>query len=363
MIDNRLALLTQGPDLASAGNNALNAFLGVQQNQRRNKLLDLNQQRTEFDQGLQRERMDLAQEQHDQSKKKEQLTVLGYMAQGLAKLPKEQRAAAKEQYKQMYLPVYGEEGVARFDNLPEDDETLAQMLSGLKAYLPQASAKLHKIGEGDKLVDGAGNVVADNPKAPDQTKGFGQEGKLRGEYTSFSKDFQKQNAAFGRIQAAANDPSPAGDLALIFNYMKLLDPGSTVREGEFATAQGAMAALDTAKEEGAIVPNFVMSYVKQLTEGTRLLPEQRQDFYGRSQMLFADAKEQNDRLAQRYTNLATGYGLDPTRVVIDMQTADPDKPVNLGGASVPPSLPEGTQANPDGTFTLPDGRVVRAKSE
>ncbi|MEM8882399.1 MAG: hypothetical protein AAGC82_17565, partial [Pseudomonadota bacterium] len=48
------------------------------------------------------------------------------------------------------------------------------------------------------------------------------------------KDFRKQAEAFGRIDASAFEPSPAGDLALIFNYMKVLDPGSVVRESEFA---------------------------------------------------------------------------------------------------------------------------------
>ena len=34
-------------------------------------------------------------------------------------------------------------------------------------------------------------------------------------------------------------PDAAGDMALIFSYMKMLDPNSTVREGEYATAQDA----------------------------------------------------------------------------------------------------------------------------
>ena len=44
------------------------------------------------------------------------------------------------------------------------------------------------------------------------------------------KSFAEQASAYGRVVASAEDPSPAGDLALIFNYMKVLDPGSTVRD-------------------------------------------------------------------------------------------------------------------------------------
>ena len=150
MIDNRLALMTKGPDLAGAGQNALSAFMGVQQNKRRNKLLELNQQQAEFDQNMQTQRFDLSkkafdlqEQQHraatqkqNQAKQQEQLQIFAQMAQGLAKLPQGERAAAKQKYKEMYLPIYGEEGVARFDNLPEDDSTLQQVLSGLSPYLP-----------------------------------------------------------------------------------------------------------------------------------------------------------------------------------------------------------------------------------
>ena len=46
--------------------------------------------------------------------------------------------------------------------------------------------------------------------------------------------------AYGRIHAAKDaPPSGASDIALLYGYMKVLDPGSTVREGEFATASNA----------------------------------------------------------------------------------------------------------------------------
>ena len=48
--------------------------------------------------------------------------------------------------------------------------------------------------------------------------------KLRGEFTNLSKEFIKQRDSFNRIEASAKDHSAAGDLALIFNFMKLLDP-------------------------------------------------------------------------------------------------------------------------------------------
>ena len=56
---------------------------------------------------------------------------------------------------------------------------------------------------------------------------FGDEDKLRDDFRSESKEFVKVRDAYGRI--LSTDASAAGDLALIFNYMKILDPGSVVR--------------------------------------------------------------------------------------------------------------------------------------
>lgn len=336
-VDTRLALLpAQGvAGFSDAVDNAFNTYYKSSANARQNALLDLQAQNQEANLSRQNALLDLQTQAAGRDAEKHNFQMdaakgaqLYRAMESLEKVPPESRVAQIEFMKDG-LRKYG------FDDDDWDilatDEGLAQGKQFLSQYAPASSSgKLHKVGKGDKLVDGNGNVIADNPEGPDTSKSFDHEGKLRGEYTKFAKDYQQQNAAFGRIQAAANDPSPAGDLALIFNYMKLLDPGSTVREGEFATAQGAMAALGRAEEEGQFVPNIVKSYVDQLTKGTRLLPEQRRDFYSRSQALFSEAKQQHEVLSNRYSTLAQQYELDPSRVVIDLQTADPEKSINLG---------------------------------
>ncbi len=139
-----------------------------------------------------------------------------------------------------------------------------------------------------------------------QQKTFENADKLRDEYTAGSKEFIKVRDAYGRIQAAAQEPSAAGDLALIFNYMKMLDPGSTVREGEFANAQNS-----------AGVPQRVTSLYNRLLNGQRLAAEQRQDFIGRSQKLFSSMERSQERLKLEYTRLANRNDIDPADVIID----------------------------------------------
>ena len=54
---------------------------------------------------------------------------------------------------------------------------------------------------------------------------------LRKEFTGLQKikDFSKVSDAYTRVVESSRDPSAAGDLALIFNYMKVLDPGPEPR--------------------------------------------------------------------------------------------------------------------------------------
>lgn len=161
--------------------------------------------------------------------------------------------------------------------------------------------------------------------APKQEKPdtFTDEAKLRAEYDKATKGFQDVTDSFGRIQASAEDPSPAGDLALIFNYMKVLDPGSTVREGEFATAQ-----------QSAGVPDRVVAQYNSVVNGQRLSESQRADFYNRAGKLYQKAADLYGQRKNQYAQLATNYGFDPEKIFVDKQVLD------VSQMEVPPP-PEG----------------------
>ncbi|MEM1149455.1 MAG: hypothetical protein AAGI03_02720 [Pseudomonadota bacterium] len=120
------------------------------------------------------------------------------------------------------------------------------------------------------------------------------------------KDFRKQAEAFGRIDASAFEPSPAGDLALIFNYMKVLDPGSVVRESEFATAARSGSYGDR-----------IQATVDQILAGTRLSEDQRADFVGRAQRLYADAERQYTAVRDQYAAIARDEGFEVDKALPD----------------------------------------------
>ena len=71
----------------------------------------------------------------------------------------------------------------------------------------------------------------------DPAKNFEQEEKLRKEYTKRTEKFGEVGTILSNLEASANAKNGPGDIALITGFMKMLDPGSVVRETEFATAR------------------------------------------------------------------------------------------------------------------------------
>lgn len=133
---------------------------------------------------------------------------------------------------------------------------------------------------------------------------FKAENSLRDEHTKQSGTFVKIRDAYGKLQAAARSPSAAGDIALIFGYMRMLDPDSVVREGEFATAQNA-----------ASIPDRIRNLYNRAVEGERLNDKQRADMVEQARKVYGEQKRGQDKLDRTYTDLANRYGLNPDNVV------------------------------------------------
>jgi hypothetical protein len=147
---------------------------------------------------------------------------------------------------------------------------------------------------------------AEARKAADTGVNFETEKKLRDEYVGQTKDFKTIQSAWRSIKTSGGEPSAAGDMSLIFGYMKLLDPGSTVREGEYANAQNA----------GGVPDRVVASYNK-LLNGQILSDSQRKDFLGQAKKQYDSRRGEYGELKKSYTALAKEYGLEPKRVVVE----------------------------------------------
>jgi hypothetical protein len=112
-------------------------------------------------------------------------------------------------------------------------------------------------------------------------KGFDNEMSLKKSFAAepVYKAYGEMQSAYGQINDSLKAASPAGDLAAATKFMKLLDPGSVVRESELGMAMAASGALDRAT-----------NYAQLRISGEKLTPTQREDFAKLSRELFSDRK-------------------------------------------------------------------------
>lgn len=156
-------------------------------------------------------------------------------------------------------------------------------------------------------IDLAAMESGEIPKDPE--KMFKAENDLRDEYSAISKDFREMSRMNSNIQQAGGDG--AGDLALITSFMKLLDPGSVVRETEFANALKTSGLLESlrAKKE-------------QILEGDMLSPATREKFKTQAKKLISEASKQDKDIRSRYEKIVKNYGLNKENIFVTEEIKD-----------------------------------------
>jgi len=176
------------------------------------------------------------------------------------------------------------------------------------------------------------------------------ESKLRGDYTKASTNFKTVSENLGNIQSVANrPPTAAGDISLIFSYMKLMDPNSTVREGEYATAANA-----------AGVPDRLHALYNRLLSGEKLAPAQRADFINTSGDLYQGWLDKQKQTDEAFRAIATRSRVNPENVVLPYGVPNFDRAA-LAKSPAATSMQGGGGAPSAGggmvRVQAPDGRV------
>lgn len=139
------------------------------------------------------------------------------------------------------------------------------------------------------------------------------ETKFRAEYNNQTKPYQEVKASYARVLSA--EDSAVGDLALVYGYMKMLDPGSVVREGEFATA-----------ENSGGIPEKIRNIYNKAVNGERLQQSQRSAFKGQAQQLYKSAQQQEQQVRAGIGRIAKGYGLNTDNIFYTATDIEPTAP-------------------------------------
>jgi hypothetical protein len=200
-------------------------------------------------------------------------------------------------------------------------------------------------GEGFTLSPGqtrhaaGGEVIASGPApVPDpkdqlalDKENFDRESALWKEYMAAEpvKTYQGIRNGYEKIRSSATlgdqrpNDSGAADISLIFAYMKMLDPGSVVREGEFATA-----------EQAGGVSNSVLNLYNKVVNGGRLTTELRAEFVAAADAIYAEASQNVQGINDIFDDRSEAWGVDPTRIIQAPETYPPLKAPSYPGVTI-----------------------------
>jgi hypothetical protein len=210
--------------------------------------------------------------------------------------------------------VYGPNGeiVARagFEATPEGRKALAEVDYIIAQTRASNANARQSDAEADYIKNGKGKSGVD----------FGDENSLRSQYLKQTEALQSVADSYGKVKALAQqastsqNPGPA-DIGVVFSIMKMHDPSSTVREGEFATAENAGG-----------VPQSVQAAYNKLLNGGRLAPSIRQEFVTVAGTLYQQAQARRGTLDQDFRSLALRYGMNPDAIVVGSTRPAPPGP-------------------------------------
>ncbi|MFA5875257.1 MAG: hypothetical protein WC901_01025 [Candidatus Margulisiibacteriota bacterium] len=144
---------------------------------------------------------------------------------------------------------------------------------------------------------------------------FDQEQKLADDHRALSKTFNEVRDGYTRLASALPNAtkSAAATLAGATSFMKLLDPGSVVRESELGMSLAATGIFDRAT-----------NYFNVLQSGKVLTPSQAADFAKIGKEIYDAAAQNQAQLDAQFSERARKYGLDPKNIITDYSTKNND---------------------------------------
>lgn len=109
------------------------------------------------------------------------------------------------------------------------------------------------------------------------------------DFTQLTKDTKLIRNTASDLEKLGNIKSGPASIAMVFKFMKALDPTSVVREGEFATA-----------EKSAGVPDSVRNMYNKVVKGVRLGDEQIKQFVSTAKQLANNSIESSSSEVQGF---------------------------------------------------------------
>jgi hypothetical protein len=162
---------------------------------------------------------------------------------------------------------------------------------------------------------------------------------LRTEYNKNTANYQAMKDSYGKVAAFGKPVKPGesvesgvNDISLIFSYMKMLDPTSVVREGEFATAENAGG-----------VPAKVLNMYNKVLKGDRLPDSVQKEFINGATKIYNNALEHEKTVRSGITKIANNYGLNKDNIFYNV---NPEAPPSSAMVEAPAGAIAALKSNP-----------------
>jgi len=248
---------------------------------------------------------------------------LNQFNQLLSKNPMEAYSFAAQAYNPKLQEVGMKKMIPQEFDLSEGQKRYMTMPDGTVKEVAAGGEKVHPVK--GNLVTSGGKVLYSAPLTGEE-KVNPAEAPLRTSFLGQATPHIQISQAYRKIESAPD--TAAGDMSKIFGFMKILDPSSTVREGEYASAENARGVPDTVKAQ-----------YNKVISGQRLTPAQRTQFTQAAGDLVGSQKQQFEGQKKFFENIAVKNKIAPESVIYDpyeglnLQTTPPKapkQPVNVG---------------------------------
>jgi hypothetical protein len=231
-------------------------------------------------------------------------------------------AAGPEQFASIYEKIsqVGRENELQPGALAKQDVELMQLGTNMGVD-PKTTQKIiasyRNAGVSQDTARNLFAIEAQNPtgRIYDPEKRYAASKDLRTEYNNRVGDVTAGRVNFQKMEESAKIQEGLGDVALITSFMKMLDPGSTVRESEFATARdtaGLYASLE--------------NYLEKVKTGEFLSDSQRKVFTDLAGKYLEAAEKDGAKTRKSMEGIVDRLGLNPADVFTDGQ--DTSLPAN-----------------------------------
>jgi hypothetical protein len=132
---------------------------------------------------------------------------------------------------------------------------------------------------------------------------FDAENKLSDSWTKATSSMNESEINYSKMVEAVASADGPGDLALVFSFMKMLDPGSVVRESEFSAAQNTAGLFQK-----------LLVAAENIKKGDLLSDDQRKSFLALSEKFLIGGRESMAKIRRNKGLQVKSYGLNAANV-------------------------------------------------